>query len=60
MPVVGRAGVAASLPVGPRARAAAGMTDAVSGRGYFNSSVTLAGEAGAASTVTAGCSAERI
>jgi hypothetical protein len=62
VPVVGRGAVAASVPVVPRAQGATGMMDAVCVRpgGYFNSSVTLAGEAGAASTETAVCSAERI
>lgn len=62
MPDVGRVAVTASVPVVPRVQGATGILDAVciEPGNYFNSSVTLAGEAGAASTVTAVCSAERI
>jgi len=62
VPDVGRVAVTASVPVMPRAQGATGRWDAVDGGpgNYFNSSVTLAGEAGAASTVTDVCSAERI
>lgn len=62
MPVIGRVAVAANVPVVPRAGCTIGIVGAACVRSgdYFNSSVTLAGAAGAASTVTAVCSAERI